>query len=235
MTWPGFPAGASPGALIPGEADPAGAGPADDQDSYVTLGTDQAVYGAKTFTEPVGLGPDCDLDPVANPGGVVLNADASGGGGLTVSNNYAPSGFVFLSAFNAFCPNPNGFVQFRVGQSASANNSAEFNFEYVSFGNASNSFAFGLFGNAQIITIDGNGNIALAGGTASTIQIQDGKNISLGTTTGTQVGTSGGSSGDKLAFYGTTPVTQPLLKTGVGHTVDDVITVLQALGLVRQT
>ena len=67
------------------------------------------------------------------------------------------------------------------------------------------------------------------------ITLEDGGNFVLGTSTGTQFGTAGGASGQKLGFYGATPVTQPLLATGAGHTVDDVITALQQLGLVRQS
>lgn len=39
----------------------------------------------------------------------------------------------------------------------------------------------------------------------------------------------------KVGFYNTTPVEQPTLATGTGATVDDVITALQALGLVKQS
>ena len=52
---------------------------------------------------------------------------------------------------------------------------------------------------------------------------------------GLTIGTVGGASGQKLGFYATTPITQALLATGVSHTVDDVITALQNLGLVRQS
>jgi len=38
-----------------------------------------------------------------------------------------------------------------------------------------------------------------------------------------------------VGFYGVAPVVRQLLATGAGHTVDDVITALQALGLVRQS
>lgn len=42
-------------------------------------------------------------------------------------------------------------------------------------------------------------------------------------------------SASKIGFFGKTPIAQPLLATGAGHTVDDVITVLQALGLCKQS
>jgi hypothetical protein len=38
-----------------------------------------------------------------------------------------------------------------------------------------------------------------------------------------------------IGFYNVTPVTRQLLATGAGHTVDDVITALQNLGLLRQS
>jgi hypothetical protein len=71
--------------------------------------------------------------------------------------------------------------------------------------------------------------------TLSGFTIADATNVVLGTTTGTQLGTVGGASGQKLGFWAATPVVQPLLATGASHTVDQVITVLQTLGLVRQT
>lgn len=42
-------------------------------------------------------------------------------------------------------------------------------------------------------------------------------------------------SSNDLAFYGVSPVSRQLLPTGAGKTVDDVISALQALGLVRQS
>lgn len=42
-------------------------------------------------------------------------------------------------------------------------------------------------------------------------------------------------SGATLGFYGVTPTARQLLATGAGHSVDDVITALQTLGLVRQS
>jgi hypothetical protein len=77
---------------------------------------------------------------------------------------------------------------------------------------------------ATRLTIDLNG-----------LTIAEGMNIVLGTTTGTKIGTAGGASGQKLGFFNSTPIVQPLLATGVGSTVDNVITALQNLGLVRQS
>lgn len=61
------------------------------------------------------------------------------------------------------------------------------------------------------------------------------QNIQTDTTTGMQIGTLGGASGQKLGFFAQTPIVQPVLATGAGATVDNVITVLQNLGLVRQS
>lgn len=55
------------------------------------------------------------------------------------------------------------------------------------------------------------------------------------TTTGLKVGTVGGAAGQKLGFFNATPVVQPVLASGTGKTVDNVIAALQSLGLVRQS
>lgn len=60
-------------------------------------------------------------------------------------------------------------------------------------------------------------------------------NVVLGTTTGSQIGTVGGAAGQKLAFLGATPVVQQVLATGAGATADQVISLLQTLGLCRQS
>lgn len=67
------------------------------------------------------------------------------------------------------------------------------------------------------------------------VSLGEAVNLTVGTTTGTKIGTAGGASGQKLGFFNQTPIVQPLLATGAGATVDNVITALQNLGLVRQT
>lgn len=54
----------------------------------------------------------------------------------------------------------------------------------------------------------------------------------LGTTTGTKLGTA---ATQKLGFWGATPVVRPLFATGAGHTVDELVTVLQTIGLLKQS
>ena len=64
------------------------------------------------------------------------------------------------------------------------------------------------------------------------LRLVDGKNIILDTTTGSKIGTA---AAQKLAFWNATPIVQPILPTGAGKTVDNIISVLQSLGLVRQS
>lgn len=63
------------------------------------------------------------------------------------------------------------------------------------------------------------------------IEIVDG-NCVLSPATGTQWGTA---AAQKQAWWGAAPVVQQVLATGVGATVDDVISLLQTLGLCKQS
>jgi len=63
------------------------------------------------------------------------------------------------------------------------------------------------------------------------ITLSDG-NVVLGTAAGTQLGTA---TGQKLSFWGVTPVVQQVFATGTGKTVDNLITLLQTLGLCKQS
>jgi len=69
------------------------------------------------------------------------------------------------------------------------------------------------------------------------LQMADGRNVQLGTTTGTKIGTA---TDQKLAFYGTTPVDQPATvddASGCNGNADEkvnlVIDRLQELGLIQ--
>lgn len=68
----------------------------------------------------------------------------------------------------------------------------------------------------------------------NSVVLRDPMDLVLGTTTGTKIGTVGGAAGQKLSFWNATPIVQPLLATGAGATADNIITVLQNLGLCRQ-
>jgi hypothetical protein len=67
------------------------------------------------------------------------------------------------------------------------------------------------------------------------LTLADAVNFVFNTTTGTKIGTVGGAAGQKIGFWNATPIVQPLLATGAGATADNIITVLQTLGLCRQT
>ncbi len=76
------------------------------------------------------------------------------------------------------------------------------------------------------------GTLAVTGASTLTGGITDATNIPLGTGTGTKIGTA---TGQKLAFWNATPVVQQVLATGAAATVDDVIALLQTLGLCKQS
>ena len=77
------------------------------------------------------------------------------------------------------------------------------------------------------------------------IQIFDARNIQLGRTTGTKLGTEGGNTGQKLGFFGKTPVVQLTTisdTTGGGTagvdtpartTISEIIDTLQLIGLMQ--
>lgn len=60
----------------------------------------------------------------------------------------------------------------------------------------------------------------------------DAMNIATGTGTGMKIGTS---ATQKLGFWNVTPVAQQVLATGASRTVDEVITLLQLIGLCKQS
>ena len=66
----------------------------------------------------------------------------------------------------------------------------------------------------------------------NTLTLLDAVNVAMNTTTGTKIGTA---TGQKLAFWNQTPVVQQVLATGAGATVDNVISLLQTLGLCKQS
>lgn len=59
-----------------------------------------------------------------------------------------------------------------------------------------------------------------------------GANLILDTATGTKIGTA---TTQKIGFWNVTPVVQQVLATGAGATVDNVISLLQTLGLCKQS
>lgn len=67
---------------------------------------------------------------------------------------------------------------------------------------------------------------------AGAFQFWDGATFEVGTTTGTKFGTS---TSQKIGFWNAAPVVQQVLATGAGATADDIITMLQTLGLCKQS
>jgi hypothetical protein len=61
------------------------------------------------------------------------------------------------------------------------------------------------------------------------LQLADAQDITINATTGSKIGEAT----SKPAFYGKTPIVQAVLATGASHIIDDVITALQNLGLVK--
>lgn len=79
------------------------------------------------------------------------------------------------------------------------------------------------------LLLNGNLQIILPGGT-STVNFSNGTTINFDAVNGGKIGLVT----DKLSFYGHATTLQQTLSTGVGATVDQVITALQNLGLVKQ-
>ncbi len=77
-------------------------------------------------------------------------------------------------------------------------------------------------------------SVAATGTVALTdnMTITEAKNIVLGTSTGSKIGTA---TGQKLGFWNAAPVAQQVLATGAAKTADDIITLLQTLGLCKQS
>ncbi len=81
-------------------------------------------------------------------------------------------------------------------------------------------------------TVTGGGTDEIFRLVFSGLSLAEGTNLIAGTSTGTKIGTA---TGQKLGFWNVTPVAQQVLATGALHTVDDVITLLQTLGLCKQS
>lgn len=67
---------------------------------------------------------------------------------------------------------------------------------------------------------------------AGDLDLSGNSNLVFGTSTGTKIGTA---NTQKIGFWNATPVVQQVLATGAGATVDNVITMLQTIGLCKQS
>ena len=98
------------------------------------------------------------------------------------------------------------------------------------FGSAGLKISFDATDNTTLVT-DTNGDLTVTP-SGDEVILADAKNLTVGTTTGTQLATN---TAQKMSFWGVTPVVQQVFATGASHTVDELITVLQTLGLVKQS
>lgn len=161
---------------------------------------------------------------------ITLSATASqltfNGGGALINLN---SGGVLRTQF--INDASNAVSHFEFSSSGHATFSVGTNAPLFRFAGTTDSFpAFKRSGTElQVKLADDSGFASLATGT---LTIDEAKNVVVGTTTGTKIGTA---TGQKLAFWNATPVVQQVLATGGGATVDNVITLLQTLGLCKQS
>jgi hypothetical protein len=123
----------------------------------------------------------------------------------------------------------NGVV--RLGRNASIIvDSTQFaNTPAISSSNSPNAAGLSFVGDTAIFVHGSGTRLTFA---SSGITWADGSNLIFGTSTGSKIGTS---TTQKIGFWNATPVAQQVLATGAGRTVDDVITLLQTLGLCRQS
>jgi hypothetical protein len=87
-------------------------------------------------------------------------------------------------------------------------------------------------GTARALSLVTDGTARVTFGSSGGQTFAEGHNITAGTTTGTKIGTA---TGEKLGFWNATPVVQQVLATGASATVDNVISLLQTLGLCKQS
>lgn len=183
----------------------------DTQTPLVYINTSLTINNTVTPLAPLDLKPTSGLRLTIGSNGPIL-----------ASNLYNSGGWKYIANGTGTFTNIND------------NNSAG----DITFGGAPSGSAGNAAALTQRFAIYHDGSIVIGAGAALGIVglgFPDAANIVFGTATGTKIGTAGGASGQKIGFFNATPIVQPLLATGAGHTVDDVITTLQNLGLVRQS
>lgn len=98
-------------------------------------------------------------------------------------------------------------------------------------GGAGGSLIFSTYTTGAATTI-GTLTTRLTLDTTGLLTFADAVNMAFNITTGTKIGTA---TNQKIGFWNATPVVQQILATGGGATVDNVISLLQTLGLCKQS
>lgn len=170
---------------------------------------------------------------------------ATGGSGTTYSSEICGDGVSNVVAIRNLT-NAQSFRVYRITNSQNNNGSGPFsstNFERIeltwSGTEAVIGTASGGTGSARGLILRTNGINRISIAASGDITIADGLPINFGTTSGTQLGVSGG---QKIGFWGSTPIIRPAAVTppSGGATVDsecraslsDLVTKLQAIGLI---
>jgi hypothetical protein len=186
-----------------------------------------------------------DLSSQSNNQVVIESNTTNNGGGIYAENKAVSTNLAIASFVAGFNTTVGNSSYFSVGVSLFNYNCIQVGFTYNGANSTSNTANIGMYGNNDILQIDGTGQIWLQGGTG-VINIQDAKNIVLGTTTGTQIGTA---TSQKLSFWNKTPIIQPT--TGIaaatfaantsgtlndsatwgGYTIGQVVQALQNVGI----
>jgi len=99
-------------------------------------------------------------------------------------------------------------------------------------GGVGGSLIFATYAASGTTNTIGNLTTRLTLDTTGLLTFADAVDMAFNTTTGTKIGTA---TGQKIGFWNATPVVQQVLATGGGATVDNVISLLQTLGLCKQS
>jgi len=164
--------------------------------------------------------------PSGQGGGVTI---VTGDGSIPIVGSYGPGGDMDITLGNR------GGVTALYGRflisDHSANSLMTIGKDEISFNDDSQDIDFRVEtnGDANALVVNAGANRVQFG---VDIELGEGDNIIFGTSTGGRVGLN---SSNKLSFWGVTPIVQQVLATGGGATVDNVITALQNMGLVRQS
>lgn len=210
--------------------------------TYTTVGTFSGTTGGLVLTSPAATTTPLTINLAASQSGNVINITSSGGSAGDIFM-LSPSGRINLGGtsinglgrlLNIVNATP-GIGFFETGTSPD-----EGGWDIVADASAFSlrcfNDAIGAANNVFRITRSGyvpaTMTISCQTSFAASMNLADGTNIVPGGTTGTKYGTSVSA---KQGWWNATPVVQQVLATGAGATADNIITLLQTLGLCRQS